>query len=60
MDKFTQGAADALQQYEESAKRRTLWPPLKSAPPASVWSPVMTEQQRVEREQYIKDHNLPF
>lgn len=58
MDKFNQGAADALQQYE--ARRQTRWPPLQSKPPASVWRPRLTEQERAEREQYIKEHNLPF
>jgi hypothetical protein len=59
MDKFTKIAVDAFEQYDE-AGRRTRWPPLKSPPPASVWSPVMTEQQRKEHEQYVKEHNLPF
>ena len=59
MDKFTEGAKDALQHYDE-AGRRTRWPPLQSEPPASIWRPTMTEQQRTEHEQYVKEHNLPF
>lgn len=60
MDKFTDGAKDALQQYEEMGRRRTLFPPLHSPPPASVWQPVMTAEERAAHEQYVKDHNLPF
>lgn len=57
---MNEDAADALKQYEEATRRRTLFPPMRSAPPASVWRTELTEQQRAEREQYIRDHNLPF
>ncbi|WP_156328285.1 MULTISPECIES: hypothetical protein [unclassified Massilia] len=53
-------AADALKQYEEMGRRRTLFPPLQSPPPASVWRPELTEEERAAREQYVKDHDLPF
>jgi hypothetical protein len=54
-------AADALQQYEETARRRTLWPPMPVEPCAGEpWRPVMTEQQKAELEQRIKEFNLPF
>lgn len=57
----TRDAADALQQYEETARRRTKWPPLSVAPcTGEPWRPVMTEQQRREHEQYVRDNNLPF
>ena len=54
-------AVDALQQYEETVRRRTLWPPMPVTPcTGEPWRPVMTEQERREHEQYVKDHNLPF
>ena len=54
-------AADALQQYEEMAKRRTLWPPMPVKPAGSEpWRPVMTEQERREHEQYVRENFLPF
>ena len=53
--------ADALQQYEETARRRTLWPPLPVAPcTGESWRPVMTEQERQRHEQYVRENNLPF
>lgn len=60
MSDFTAGAADALKQYEETAKRRTLWPPKPPGPMGEPWRPAMTEQQRKEHDQYVKDHDLPF
>jgi hypothetical protein len=59
MDKFTKGAADALQQYDE-AGRRTRWPPLKSEPLTNIWAPTLTEQERAEREQQIAAGIIPF
>lgn len=57
----TRDAADALQQYEETARRRTLWPPMPAKPAGGEpWRPVMTEQQRKEHEQYVRDNGLPF
>jgi hypothetical protein len=57
----TRDAADALQQYEETTRRRTKWPPLPAAPcTGEPWRPVMTEQERQQHEQYVKDHNIPF
>jgi hypothetical protein len=54
-------AADALQQYEEMAKRRTLWPPKPVEPcTGEPWRPVMTEQERREHEQYVEMNDLPF
>ena len=54
-------AADVLQGYEETAKRRTLWPPMSVKPAGGEpWRPVMTEQEGQQHEQYVKDHNLPF
>ncbi len=61
MDKFANDAADAIKQYEESPKRRTLWPPMPVKPAGGEpWRPVMTEQQRKEHEQYVRDNDLPF
>ena len=61
MDKLTSDAADALKQYEESAKRRTLWPPMPVKPAGGEpWRPVMTEQERQQHEQYVRENNLPF
>ena len=53
--------ADALQQYEETAQRRTLWPPIPIKPATGEpWRPVMTEQERQQHEQYVRENNLPF
>ena len=61
MDRFTADAADALQQYEETARRRTLWPPMPVKPATGEpWRPVMTEQERQQHEQYVRENNLPF
>ena len=54
-------AADALKQYEESPKRCTLWPPMPVKPAGGEpWRPVLTEQQRKEHEQDVRDNDLPF
>jgi len=57
-------AADALQQYEEMARRRSY---AKRFPPKPVepctgesWRPVMTEHERREHEQYVIENQLPF
>lgn len=42
-------AADTYRAYLERQKQ-----------PMTYWTPVLTEQQKQEREQYIKEHNLPF
>jgi len=60
-DAWHDDPADALQHYEETAKRRTLWPPIPVKPAGGEpWSPVMTEQERQRHEQYVRDQNLPF
>ena len=38
---------------------RTYYEKLHPQPPY-VWRPVLTEQEKSEREAYIKEHNLPF
>lgn len=48
-------AVDDRQRYEEAQERRG-----GQARYTSVWSPRMTEQQRKEFEQYVKEHRLPF
>jgi hypothetical protein len=48
-------AVDALQQYQEMTQRRA-----GSVGYSSVWAPTMTEQRRMEHEQYVKDNDLPF
>lgn len=50
-------AADALRHYDE---RLTRFPPMPPSPMGEPWRPVMTEQQKHELEQYIKDNDLPF
>lgn len=57
----TRDAADALQQYEETAQRRTKWPPMPVKPAGGEpWRPVMTEQEHREHEQYVRENDLPF
>lgn len=53
-------AADALRHYDDAAVRRTLWPRKEPEPMGESWSPTMTEQERAEHEQYVKDNDLPF
>lgn len=54
-------AADTLKQYEEAARRQTLWPPMPVKPAGGEpWRPVMTEQERREHEQYVRENDLPF
>lgn len=52
-------AADALKHYDEAAAR-TLWPPAPPGEMGEPWRPVLTEQELAEREQRIKEFNLPF
>ena len=53
--------ADALQQYEEMARRRMLWPPMPVKPASTEpWRPLMTEQECQQHEQYVRENNLPF
>lgn len=65
-DAFASDASDALQQYLEMEQRRRALPapPLIPRPAlessSAPWRPVMTEQQRLEHEQYVREHNLPF
>lgn len=66
MDRFIQGAQDALTSYEAmEARRRALpskrFPPAPSKPLAGpTWAPKMTEAERKEFEQYVIDNDLPF
>ena len=54
-------AIEARDWYEETAQRRTLWPPTPVEPcTGEPWRPVMTEQERREHEQYVKVNDLPF
>jgi hypothetical protein len=54
-------AIEARDWHEETAQRRTLWPPMPVKPAGGEpWRPVMTEQQKAELEQRIKEFNLPF
>jgi hypothetical protein len=54
-------AADVLQGYEENAQRRTLWPPMPAKPAGGEpWRPVITEQERAERERQIANGAIPF
>jgi hypothetical protein len=52
---------EARDWHEETAQRRTLWPP-KPVEPAGgePWRPMMTEQERQQHEQYVRENNLPF
>lgn len=43
-------SSDAVRRFE----------PLRTESGTRVWRPVLTEQEQKEREQYIKDNNLPF
>jgi hypothetical protein len=60
-DMWADDPADALQGYEENAQRRTLWPPMPVKPAGGEpWRPVMTEQERQQHEQYVRENQLPF
>ncbi len=61
MNRFEIDAHDALTAFEARQKRHAAgYAPRPRSSPASTWAPKMTEQQKQELEQYIKDHNLPF
>ena len=51
-----------LEEFEDTlhAYQHKRYPPMKSDRVLETWSPVLTEQQKQEREQYIKENNLPF
>jgi hypothetical protein len=54
-------AIEARDWHEETAQRRTLWPPMPVKPAGGEpWRPNMTEQERREHEQYVETHKLPF
>jgi hypothetical protein len=60
-DMWADDSADALQGYEEMPQRRTLWPPMPVKPAGGEpWSPVISEQERAEREQQIANGTIPF
>lgn len=54
-------AADVLQGYEETAQRRTLWPPMPVKPAGGEpWRPVISEQERAERDKQVANGTIPF
>jgi hypothetical protein len=54
-------AIEARDWHEETAQRRTLWPPMPVKPAGGEpWRPVMTEKEHREHEQYVRENNLPF
>jgi hypothetical protein len=54
-------AIEARDWHEETAQRRTLWAPKPVEPcTGEPWRPVMTEQERQQHEQYVRENNLPF
>jgi ATP-dependent helicase/DNAse subunit B len=64
MNRLEQDAADTLQAHEDHRAfrdaERARW--ARAQPPKIVrtWSPVMTEQQKQEHQQYIEQHRCPF
>src|SRR5438067_11465752 len=52
-------AADALRHYDDAALRHKRFPPQPPGPMGEPWCPVLTPEQEVEREQRIKEFNLP-
>lgn len=61
MNRFEQDAHEALLAHEARQRRHAAgYGPQPARPMGPVWSPVLTERQKAEQEQYIKDHNLPF
>jgi hypothetical protein len=55
----------ARERYEAmEARRHALpakrFPPAPHDPCPAVWRPMMTEQERNEHEQYVRNNNLPF
>lgn len=55
-------ATDALKAHDEARQRRNAmrYPPMQPGPMGTPWRYEMTEQQKQELEQRIKDENLPF
>ena len=61
MNRLEADAHDALMGFEARQKRHAAgYSPRPRSAPASTWASTMTEQQKREQEQHIKDHNLPF
>lgn len=61
MNRLEQQAHDALVGYEtKRVSGRPWYGPAPQQNPAGSFSMNLTEQQRQELEQYIKDNDLPF
>lgn len=61
MNRLEQGAHETLLAHEARQRRYAAgYPPREPLPMGPTWAPVMTEQKKKEREQYIKEHGLPF
>lgn len=64
MNRLEQDAADTLEAYEQKQewRGRALADrdrAMQPAPP-KTWAPTMTEQQKQEQAQHIKQHGCPF
>lgn len=61
MNRFETDAHETLLAHEAHQRRYAAgYPPRAPLPMGPTWAPVLTEQQKAEQEQYIKEHNLPF
>jgi hypothetical protein len=64
MNRLEQDAADALQAHEDRRAfrdaERARWERAQPQKIVGTWAPVMTEQQKQERQQYSQKFSLPF
>lgn len=61
MNRFEANAHETLLAHEARQRRYAAgYPPRPAQPMGPTWAPVLTEQQKVEQEQYIRENNLPF
>lgn len=61
MNKLEAEAYDALVAYEVRLRKAPIgYGPRPASKPTGTWAPKMTDQQKREHEQYVRDNRLPF
>lgn len=60
MNRLEQDAADALEAYEFQQAERERWARAQPAKIVGTWVPTMSEKERQEHEEYVKQHLCPF
>lgn len=60
MNRLEQDAADALEAYEFQRAERARWARAQPEKIVGTWAPTMSEQEKKEHEQYVKQHGCAF